>query len=307
MEEGKKKSNVLLVVVILLVLLVIVLVAGMLYLYKEIQSLKSSDNVTTVDKEVTNIVSTNNDGAQKEDIKDKQEVVRKELDVDDELVQKAYKFVPTQDNLGLVLSAYQKSKIEFNDLPNKMKLVTIFNNIDFSKEQDSISPYVENGNEMWEWWYFDEELLEKYAKKYYGENANITHETFDLNFAAACSYKDNMHRYLYSKGGGGVQSSAIREIEDAYIEEDNLYIIDKYLFVEGVEGSERVSHYNVYKNSVGDILDVIDDEEELTKLEGIDLEDHIKANYGDRMTEYKHTFKLSDDGNYYWVCSEPNN
>ena len=304
MEEGKKNSNVLLVIVIFLVLLVIVLVAGMLYLYKEVQSLKTNDNLTIVNKETTSNVSTEIDEKQEENIDDKQEIVKKELNTEDEIVQKAYKLIPIRDFYLNSPNAYQKGRVAFNDLPNEIKLASIFKNIDFSKEQDSLSPYIENGNEMWEWWYFDAKLMEKYAKKYYGEDATFDHESFSLSWASGCGYDEEMNRYKYSKGGGGKVATSIREIEDSYIEGDSRYIIDKYLFVEAVEDNNgSILYYNVFKNSIGDILDEIDNNDENYE----NIENEVRTKYKDEMTEYKHTFKLNDDGNYYWVCSEPNN
>lgn len=48
---------------------------------------------------------------------------------------KAYSYVPSVFNREILPTAYQDKKIEFNDLPNEVKLINVFRNIKFIKVQ----------------------------------------------------------------------------------------------------------------------------------------------------------------------------
>ena len=58
-----------------------------------------------------------------------------EFEVDDEIVVKAYSYVPSVFNREILPTSYQDKKIEFNDLPNEVKLINVFRNIKFIKVQ----------------------------------------------------------------------------------------------------------------------------------------------------------------------------
>lgn len=246
-----------------------------------------------------------------------------ELKVDNEIVVKAYSYVPSVFNREILPTAYQDKKIEFNDLPNEVKLINVFRNIKFSKEDIVFSEI--DGREQGGWiksddgseypsgfYTFDESLIHKTLKEIYGEKATIMNDNFKISCVESCQYHEaeegsESGRYSHGEGGSGYAFAPVSFITKAYIEEDALYLFDKFLQFEEIpnQGELRETEYKIYKSTVGEPIEIVKDE----KIDLFDknIYEYVKTRYAEKMAEYKHTFKRNNNGEYYWVSTEPVN
>lgn len=267
----------------------------------------NADAENNMDNENSDNTENSVENAEKEEAKE-QEI----LATDDEMVVKAYKYIPTVYYNEIMPTAYQDKKVEINDLSNQVKLINVFKNIKFKRDEitDVIDPGLnesmtfwvkdEEGNECVTGWYsFDKEVMHKYAKEFYGDDIILTDETIKISWAETCTYNDETGMYRYSDGGAGSLLTPVSTITKAYIEEDMLYIFDKYLLIS--ESSDAPNKYDIYSSSVSDVMEKVE-----INMESIsDIEHYVMGNYKDKMAEYKHTFKKNDNGEYYWVSTEP--
>lgn len=242
-----------------------------------------------------------------------------ELEVNGEVVVKAYSYVPTVYNRGILPTAYQDKKVEFNDLPNEVKLINVFRNIKFNKEDIVFS--VIDGREQGGWiksddgseypsgfYSFDESLIHKTLKEIYGEKATIMNDNFKISCVESCQYHKDLEEsgvYSHGEGGSGYAFAPVSFITKAYIEDDELHIFDKFLQFEEIpnEGELRETEYKIYKSTVGEAIEVIKDEN--INIFDKNIYEYVKMKYVDKMAEYKHTFKKNDNGEFYWVSTEP--
>ena len=233
-----------------------------------------------------------------------------ELDINSLIVKNAHNFIPTVSFNKFLPTAYQKSKITFNDLTNEVKLINIFNHIDFNKEEVEIMEEgVErnyNENVLGYWFSFNPEIMHKYAKEFYGSIAYIKDEDFDIIWGAGCYYNNGI--YSYSYGGSGTILEPITFVTKAYTDGENLYIYDKFLEVREVvltndlNENEKYEFY-IYNNTISEPIDKIFDEK-IYELESDDFNEYFMNKYKDKMSEYKHTYRINEKGEYYWVSTE---
>ena len=270
---------------------------------------KQSDSVGYILGDIDNVDEQETSKVQAEEIKQYEEI-----DVNSEIVTNAYSYVPTLYDNKLMPTAYQDKKVEINDLSNQIKLINVFNNIEFKKDEvesvtdpgtgESITYWEkdENGNEILTGWYsFDAEVMHKYAKEFYGEEIDLVDEYFSISWWQGCSY--NNGEYLYSEGGAGPRLEPITYITKAYIEDDVLYIYDKYLLIS--QPDIEKDEYDIYKDTVSEVMDKIGSDVNIHINDIDSIKEYVLEEYEDKMSEYKHTFKKNANGEYYWVSTEP--
>lgn len=132
---------------------------------------------------------------------------------------------------------------------------------------------------------------------YFGKSNDFKAEEFSDYAAGNCkiSIEDSSEYYICeSYAGGGISGPlGMLTTYDKYeSDEDKLYIYEKVLFYNGVDGT-------FYNSS--------DFSDEITELREKDINVISDENYSDKVLKYKHTFKQNSDGSYYWYSTEPIN
>ena len=280
----------------ILCLIIFALIVGMIFMYtyfknkentKESLATNTSENSIAQDKE-TNVAMPET----------------KDLDTNSEQVKKLYDYIPVIDAMTYTpYNAYQTSKVTINNIDPSYILGCAFTKLKLT-DKDKLPRKDEYGNtiEVDDGWFsFKADILQEKVKELYGQNVENMEFAYSGD-AQGCTYSNGM--YAHSSGGYVSQNLiSIRKIEKAYTDGDDLIIEDKYIalkndFEDGKQSNELFASSN---NSTG--IEKIDfDVMEKTHEE---ISDEIISTYGDKMTEYKHTFKKNADGTYYWYSTEP--
>ena len=105
------------------------------------------------------------------------------LDIESEGVKNLYKYI-MKINTNQEELVYRSTKVTEKDLNNQLKLMTIFENVDESDASEIKMLTDENGYEV-EHTYYTKETIEEVAKKVFGDDVTITHESCESIFACA--------------------------------------------------------------------------------------------------------------------------
>lgn len=176
-----------------------------------------------------------------------------------------------------------------DDLSTEFLLAHAFDNLVLDSK-DKI-PVTENGIDTG-WYSFDANILQNKVTEMY-EN-NIENQSFKIEYGAECIY--NNGKYRYSVGGGsGETIENVRKIEEAYEEDNNIYIIDKYMAL--IYKDEQP--IKIYTNS--ECKEIIDKIDNIPNIE--DFKNDAIKKY--KLKTYKHTFKKNSNGKFYWYSTEP--
>lgn len=222
-----------------------------------------------------------------------------ELNINSEQIAKLYSYIPAFDNDIIEKNAYQTTKTTGNNLSNEYLLKNAFKNLEL--KESNKKPYDSNMKDNIDWYRFDAKLLQAKVKEMYGKN--ITNQEFRISSSEQCGYEDG--EYLYSVGGGSSEDIRnIRKIEKAYEDEENIYIEDKYLCLKIVDDGDSCSARLFATSDSSNSLYNLENTDELYSIDNTKLANDIINKYGSNMTSYKHTFKKSNDGSYYWESTE---
>ena len=199
-----------------------------------------------------------------------------ELDINSELVKKLYNYVVKHSNYDET-SVYQCKKVTNKTISEKLKMITVFNNITKDEADNVIKKDVGLYNASSEEYIYNKETIVKKAKEIF--NIEIQHKEFDYEaLGEGISYKDGLYEHYYFQGGGDVGYESIYNVINAEKQGDELYIYDKYIHKDDINS--------------GNILYYKDSEKKNTTT-------------ADGYANYKHTFKKNSDGSYYWYSTEP--
>lgn len=279
MENKESKTVRLSTVILLFIILILVVALVLMYMY--------------YNKDSKNEVSVNNTNS----IKSIEENNKKELSVTSSTVKEVYNYIPAisenayADEAEAFPNAYQKKMITVDDLNSKLLLAKAYDNL----EKDNVAT---------EYRLEAKKVTEQALKMY---NKEIEPITFSYG-AIGLQYKDGT--YEFSNGGySSIAMENIYNIEEAYEENDELYIIDNYIMVvikDGdIQSGDETTSLSIYDSS--DSKKVLE-KETINRDETFDYEkfvDYINEKYSSKAKKYKHTFKKNDDGEYYWYSSEP--
>ena len=220
------------------------------------------------------------------------------IDTNTELIQKLNSYIPAID-YKIEKNAYQEKKVTLNELKNDFILRVAFTKLtlkDEDKKKISDEYDLDTG-----WYAFDANILQNKVKELYGKNANVPNQDFDDGAGLACNYKDGKYN-VGSGGGTGEGLIQVSKMIEAYSQNNEIYIITKnatYVFTdENPKGSLYTDSTLVKK-----IKDYKD--EKYDSMDGNKIAENIIKNDENVMTKYKHTFEKDENGNYYWVSTEP--
>ena len=240
----------------------------------------------------------------------------KELDVESELVQNLNKKILKYNNLGASTlnapyfdgSFYKDTKVEYENLTNEEKIIAVINNI------EPIYQYVSDidtnkliYNDIA---YFDEssiikvytkELLEDVSKKVFGNNGvEIEWETLNMCASILDFVDGNYYEYDYEGGGFDYTENATSKIIKAEQQGEYIYLYDKFLYCDELEFYTENGEPKFYTsvNKTNELNNINGDNYRFDKINDI-LEQNIE-----KCPTYKHTFKIDNKGNCYWVSTE---
>lgn len=241
------------------------------------------------------------------------EVTGEKLDIEDDLVRDLYSTIEVY-NFGVEeVNFHRSNKITIDDLSNNFKLLVIFN-------QCFMKGFNTHITESQGWGDISEKDAKKVETEIFGKDANVKYESL-LGYSLEFNYKNKKFESEINQKTGGMNPNVndYMEIVAASKDEDNIYIYDKFVRVTGLSVEPEEPKVGVYATSDKEII--IDEnltQEELndivSKYDQLDSggetpENYellgLKDKYESQILTYKHTFKKSEDGTYYWVSSEP--
>lgn len=230
------------------------------------------------------------------------------LDIESEEVKNLYKYI-MKINTNQEELVYRSTKVTEKDLNNQLKLMTIFENVDESDASEIKMLTDENGYEV-EHTYYTKETIEEVAKKVFGDDVTITHESCESIFASARDYKDGVYDcYEYEGGGGVLWEASTSKLISAEQSGDEIYIYDKYVHLIEVEniidGTNYAGTYDIYEASDRQVKMAERVDFSANNLYDGDKIDNIENYLGRKLTTFKQTYKKNSDGQYYWYSTEP--
>jgi len=297
MKETKEPIKLKLTTAIFLIILLIAIIVGVFYYYNK---MNPSINTEKENSLPTNepLLTTPSNVNTSEDITTISQV--KELDINSNLVKDLYNYIlkysAYEENL-----VYQSQKVTGETIGNQLKLMTIFENLS-ETDADEVTTKDEYGIQVTHT-LFKQETVEKKAQEIFGNSIRITHEDCPIYFTKAIDFKDGVYDcYSYQGGGDTPWEQSIAQIKKAEQKDDEIYLYDQYIHIYD-DIAESTSEEGIYtasdkKTKISNLLTVSgNSKEELFK--------QYEEKLGNKIQTFKHTFKKSSDGTYYWFSTEP--
>lgn len=156
----------------------------------------------------------------------------------------------------------------------------------------------------------DADMLKDSVKRAFGSEQYFQKlDSFQGSGLLNCKLQDNIY-YCTNSGGGSIFGNyADKKIEKAEQDGDYIYIYEKYVYVhfenleEHYKDSSIQLQFKIYPSpdSETSIVDTVYPYDFGNTNSVFDIDESIEKN----AITYKHTFKKSSSGTYYWVSTEP--
>ena len=313
MEEKKDPIKIRLSTAIMLFIIILLIIAifGIIVYYNVVDSVnKDEKNANSINNIASELVK--NEESIVNEIKTENNNIEN-LDINSESVQMLYKYV-LKDNECIEEIAYQNQKVTSDNLDNKVKLLTVFENLDDEEadrmDKTKFESELEDIN-----YYFSKEKIEEKAKMIFGTNVSIKHETLPELFATRIAYNNGEYIKTYFQGGGAfLWDSSQQYLIKAEKQGNEICLYDKYVHIYRDENNEEIndvynasdkkvklaSKMNFETSGIYSGLSRLSENERSKKfIENIEKAINKKVN------TFKHTFKQNADGKYYWYSTEP--
>lgn len=237
----------------------------------------------------------------------------KQLDINSNEVTQLYKYIMKVNSSQEEL-VYRNTKVTEKDLNNQLKLATIFENIT-RNDASTIKNVTDSYGYTTEHIYYSKNTIENIAKKIFGDNSSIKHESYEGLIAQAKEYKNGEYDCYDIQGGGDFPWSwSCSEIISAEQNENEIYIYDNYVHIYDNNISE--DSFTIYnssdKNTIISTNIKFDDFLKNAELSSGNYSskiiiDNLKQITDNKIKTFKHTFKKNDNNSYYWYSTEPIN
>lgn len=284
--EEKKNSNYFLLICLIII---VAMGVGIYHLYEKIEEVSTSQSQINVETKL------------------------EEISIEEDLVKKLYGYILQSDDFDHAFawqnsleptSFYRKEKTTYLNLSDIEKTLVILKNytnneiktinkskltniIDTTHIRDDVKVY-ENINEK--------------ATEIFNQESDKWNDY--VGCAGVVEYRNgNYYLSRFDGGGKGTSEVGYAKMQKAEKEEDYIYIYDKFVYIDS-------TNYDIgYGDSKVHIYTTSDKANELgTENEGIwssnTIIDEIYKKYEEQLKIFKHTFKKTENGNYYWVSSE---
>ena len=242
------------------------------------------------------------------------------IDIEDTVVTETYnmfkvRFADANDrgdlrtvdtNKDLFLNTYRTYCVTEKELTNQNKLFAIFSPIQADEIKQTWAyeqidePTLDYDGRVY---YLETEQVEQMARELFGKAVNLTHEwpvaAIDKFLP---SFNNGRYEWRDPNWGGDPVSWYFHVLISAEKSGNYLIIYDKYINGIPVDDDEIGLFYgdSEFVNSI----EIPDEYKRNDYLLDYEKKDEVVLKYG---TPYKHTFKLAEDGTYFWVSSEPIN
>ena len=237
-----------------------------------------------------------------------------DLSIDGEFVKGLRAKIPSQNYM---MNTYNHSKVTENLIPSKDKTLFVLEDLRRNETNEQISfesvkdqltsgKYVGSSGETIA--SVDKITIDRVKKEYKNRfgNENIALETIDTNLGYVYEYSEKNNCYYgHSYGGGGgfgtIYGTKILKAEKS---EDGkeIYIYEYYLrYTPFGSPYGNVFTYSVNDNAIGEETE----ESFIDNYNSRLPKDEMFEKYKDKLVQFKSTFKLDDNENYYWVSTEP--
>lgn len=234
----------------------------------------------------------------------------KEVSLEDDRVLELINYIAPINTSSEVIF-YQSKKVDLGNLDNKLKLYTIFHNLEEENADSKETLKDENGNKV-EHYYYKKDTVDKMAKKIFGPDVKINHESCEMYFGEAIDYKDGVYdRHEYEGGGATAYETSFSVLLKAEENDEYMYLYEKYVHLvevtEDKDGETDTIGYDIYDSSdkSNKVAEKVDFEKENLYAEDDEEElKNIEKYLGKELVSYRHTFKKAEDGSYYWVSTE---
>jgi len=307
----RRKPSVFLSIILVLIGAVATAVIMLIFFgYKIIPS--NEENNTQIEEQTPE----NKEEEKKEE--EKVEVKEPDLNMDGEFVKSLYKKIPIQYFSPAIYSYYRTTEA---NMTGNQKMLFVLNNMRESNQYkkrstDGIIDRLErimdtSGENITEIQVFSVEDVENNFKSVFGRKQNIVKEDIETNMGYVYEYDkqdDCFYGHSYA-GGGGYGYFYQNVIDSVEKSKDNkeIYIYDYYIKSTMGYGTKPVQIYTYSDNSnpIGEESDeslVVTYDNEKGKY--IFNENIFNKYKNSGLVKFKHTFKLDDNGNYYWYCCE---
>lgn len=326
MEKKQRVQIILLTLFLIISIIFIGIMAFFMYkLYNDNLSLNAS--VKDLDNKLSNSNNSvfEDNTSNKSEEKDQSEV----LNIDSLFVRKLYNYV-AKYNYYEELVPYQSKKITEKELTNRLKLLTIFNNLEKNYATRVEYIYENEYEPRREHIIYSENIIEEQAAEIFGKDVKIKHEDANPYDGHSIIYKNNEYDSFDYNGGGGTLWSNCNVLISAEKDKDGtIYLYDKYIHLVELDDSE----YKREDGSWGNAYDIFSSSDRSEKLaskidfmkdsiknqiyDGLDniklgtiqydkkYLENIEKYLGKDLPTFKHTYKQNSDGTYYWYSTEP--
>lgn len=156
----------------------------------------------------------------------------------------------------------------------------------------------------------DTDMLKDSVKRAFGSEKYFQKlDSFQGMGLLNCKLQDNVYYCTNSGGGSTFGDGVAKKIEKAEQDGDYIYIYEKYVYVhfenleEHYKDSSIQLQFKIYPSpdSETSIVDTVYPYDFENTNSVFDIDESIEKN----AITYKHTFKKSSSGTYYWVSTEP--
>ncbi|MBO5037183.1 MAG: hypothetical protein J6D42_08910 [Clostridia bacterium] len=205
------------------------------------------------------------------------------------------------------LNTYRTYRVTEKELANHHKLYAIFAPIEADEiKQTWAYEQIDEPTEDYDGrvCYLETEQVEQMARDLFGKDVKLTHEqplAPDDKFLP--SFNNGRYEWRDPNRGGEIPICWFCVPDSAEKSENYLVIYDKY-FNATIINRESALFYgdSEFVNSIEIPDEYKPNEFNSLELINFDKYDEVVLNFG---APYKHTFKLAEDGTYFWVSSEP--
>ena len=212
-------------------------------------------------------------------------------------------FYPSDEEFRI--NTYRTYRVTEKEFANHNKLFAIFAPIQADEiKQTWAYEQIDEPTEDYDGrvYYLETEQVEQMAREVFGKEVKLTHESphrppDGVNFPY---FINGRYEWKDPNWGGDTARCVFHVTTSAEKSENYLVIYDKYINATII--NEELLFYgdSEFVNSI----EIPDEYKDIDRngLLNYETSDEAVLKYG---TPYKHTFKLADDGTYFWVSSEP--
>ena len=290
--EKNKTNTVQKVILVLMAILVIVIICLLVYIFTH---LESSEPVNDTTQEISN-----------NEIKEEPTIL--DLKVDGSFSLDLYNKIPIQE---AGLEPYYSGTTTMEDISDSQKLLFILKRMEDNKQYEVVpnNGLVTDSSDAADVKKFDMLSVEIAYKAVYGSVQNVPRINADTGHGYVYEYSEHGDCFYGHSAPGGSNIDYTYERDIDRVEQNDsgteVYVYENLLFFAPDDAHEKA--YALYKTT--DKSNVIIDNIKRDVVDGTRLYNGMKLDdlfnqYDGQGGDFKHTFKLDSNGNYYWYSTE---